>query len=214
MPGMPSIRSSAVTRGLELLAIEDLELDQVQVDGVRVGRRVDDLPDLGRAQRRQLGHRIVPLRPVEQRLERSVRAHHLVEGEPARAGRAGEPGHVARAGRGDRALIGPGRRHHAELHDLPRRLRIDGLAVGERGAGVVAHHEAACRARSPRSRSRCRRARRGHDEPPGIPARRVVEQHGRVEVAAVRADLPEARAGDVRAPPRPARASRSARSSR
>ena len=45
----------------EALAVDDLEGDLVDVHRVRVGGGVVDLPDLGRADGRVLGHRIHPL---------------------------------------------------------------------------------------------------------------------------------------------------------
>ena len=54
--------SSSMTTGL---TVDDLELHVVDVDGVRVGRGVVDLPGLGRPHRGVLGHGLAP-RPVDQ----------------------------------------------------------------------------------------------------------------------------------------------------
>src|SRR6266508_360290 len=59
--GLPALRRSGRSLGrLERLAVDDLELHLVDVDGVGVFGEVVELPDLGGSQRRVLGDRIVP----------------------------------------------------------------------------------------------------------------------------------------------------------
>src|SRR5512144_78159 len=64
------VRGSRVTR-IHRLAIDDLELHLVNVNGVRIRGEIVDFPDLDRVQRRVLGDRVVPA----QRNPGAVRGH-------------------------------------------------------------------------------------------------------------------------------------------
>ena len=144
-------------RHVVLLAADELELHEMQVDRVGVGGRVDDLPDLGRAQLRELarrGHRVdharhahVLVRPLGVVLghhERLTDAHPLVERQAAdlddrlRDARIHREVRVERtdgsgpAGHGDRAS------GDTELHDLTGRLGVDGGARRIRRLALVA----------------------------------------------------------------------------
>src|SRR5580698_3749064 len=75
--------------GIEGPAVEYLEPDQVQVDGVRVFRQIDQFPDLSRVQHRLLSHRHVPGSVIQQHTHRLLNhIHALVQSETTRLYRA------------------------------------------------------------------------------------------------------------------------------
>ena len=98
LPGCRECRivSSHIPRGIKRLAVQHLELHQMQVDRVRIRADVDELPDLGRTHLRQLGDVLVadqyatvdrvavavpatPLGVVEQKLQGTARTYGLIQ---------------------------------------------------------------------------------------------------------------------------------------
>ena len=79
-----------IFKGVERAAVEDLEADQMQVDGVGVVGEVDELPYLRGVEDGLLGDGGVPWGVVEQHAHRVLEhVHALVEGESAGAGGGG-----------------------------------------------------------------------------------------------------------------------------
>ena len=75
-----------IVEGVEAAAVEDLEADQVEMDGVGVVGEVDELPDLGGVEDGLFGDGLVPGGVVEQHAHGALHVVHvLVEGEAAGA---------------------------------------------------------------------------------------------------------------------------------
>jgi subtilisin family serine protease len=119
---------------LEELPVEDLKSYAVQVDRVRVVARVDEAPDLGRAEVRLLGHRVGPPPAVEQHphppLVSRLGGLGDDEGPRPRRGRLGEPNDRANARRHHRAIGLRGRGRHAKLKDVVGVVAQDDVRTG------------------------------------------------------------------------------------
>ena len=77
--------SFQIGSSIELLPVENLEANQMEVDGVRIIRRINKRPDLGRIQQGFLCNWLAPVGGVQQHDYRLVDAIYvLIEGEQAR----------------------------------------------------------------------------------------------------------------------------------
>ena len=121
---------------VEGAAVEKLEADEVDVNGVGVLGEIEDLPDLGGVEGGFFGDGHVPGGVVEGHAHGILDpVHGLVEGEAASAdGFAfGDAGDGAKGG-GERGVIGRGRfGGDAELHDVEAVALEDDVLAGVGG---------------------------------------------------------------------------------